>query len=262
MLEHLLERGEELGRRRPVHHTVVGVDADKGSRPGHDLPVSRHGALARRAHREDGGFGMVDDGAEMIDAVGAQVRDREGAAFERIQPQGAAAGRLGQRSRLSRDGVDGFLVGAPDDGHHQPLLYGDGHTDVHVLHLFQGVFCETDVHGRTAAHGAGGVEEDEIVDGYLDAEVVFPRLAAGLAHGEEVREVHLGLHGDARHLRPAREHALGDDFPHPGQWRGARHSRRAVHSGKRCSGKACRRCRSYVGLNDSPAGARAFEYVR
>ena len=101
MLEHVLERGEELGRRRAVDQTVVGVDADEGRRPGYDLSVSHHGALSRRAHREYGGFGVVDDGAEMIDPVGAQIRDREGASLKRIQPQGSRAGRFGQRTRLA-----------------------------------------------------------------------------------------------------------------------------------------------------------------
>ena len=93
-----------------------------------------------------------------------------------------------------------FWSAPPDDGHHQSLLDGYCHPDVHIPHLLQGVFGEADVHGRAAAHGAGGVEEDEIVDGYLDAEVVLPRLAAGLAYGEEVGKVYFGLYGDARHL--------------------------------------------------------------
>src|SRR5712691_13165259 len=96
------------------------------------MAVERDHAVRDPADGEDGGLRRIDDGVERVDAVHAEVADREPTPLDVSGPQFAslsaahhvltARGNLGQPQRVS----------AVDDGDYEAVVDRDGKADVDV----------------------------------------------------------------------------------------------------------------------------------
>src|SRR5687767_11752593 len=80
-LEQPLERLEELGRVGAVNHAMVGRESHAAALAGHDLAVDDDRLVKDRPDGQDRRLWRVDDRVELLDAVHAQVGDRERAAL-------------------------------------------------------------------------------------------------------------------------------------------------------------------------------------
>ena len=76
------------------------------------LAVADDDAFLGRAHGEDRGLRRIEDGDELLDAVHAEVRDRERAALEVLAAELAVAGAPTTSARARGDLGDGVPLGS------------------------------------------------------------------------------------------------------------------------------------------------------
>src|SRR5829696_3841197 len=88
ILQHRLERLQELRARRAVDHPVIARNREPEPSPGRELPLVHDRFLNDPPDRQDPGLGRIDHRRELLDVEHAQVGDREGAAgvFLRGEP--------------------------------------------------------------------------------------------------------------------------------------------------------------------------------
>ena len=105
--------------------------------------------------RKNGGLWRIDDGVEGIDAVGAEIGNRQGAMGELIGFEFVFLGSFGEIFDGGADFGEGFLLGVADDGSDEAVVDGDGHTEIHAFEADDGIDVESGVHGRHLS-GCGG----------------------------------------------------------------------------------------------------------
>src|SRR5882724_12128332 len=103
LFEQTLDVLEEARAHGPVHHAVVAGDGYLHAAAGGEGPVLHHRALEYRAHRQDGAFGGIDDGRELLDVEHAEIGDREGGPGQLGGAELARPRPLGEVARLHRD---------------------------------------------------------------------------------------------------------------------------------------------------------------
>ena len=138
-----------------------------GQRHGHhrthdDLAVAGDGPILDRADREDRRLRRVEHGDELLDAVHAEVGDREGAALEVFGPELAAAGSLHQVDAGRGDLRDRAPVAAADHRHDEPVGDRDREADVGARVALDRLAGEACVDGAVA-HQRGGARLREDV---------------------------------------------------------------------------------------------------
>src|SRR5690606_29385422 len=81
-----------------------------------EFAVLHDGPLLTLADGEDRRLGRIDDAGEMLDAVHAEIGDREASAFIFGRLQLLVAGTRGERLRLRRNFRETLLFRPADDG--------------------------------------------------------------------------------------------------------------------------------------------------
>ena len=77
LLEQPLDDLQELRTSRPVDGAMIAGQCHFHAMPNAELSIHDHRLLLDGAHRQNGGFRRVDDGAERLDIEHPQVRDAE-----------------------------------------------------------------------------------------------------------------------------------------------------------------------------------------
>src|SRR5438270_784500 len=105
VLKQVLDLAQELGALRAVAHAVVGGERDGHQLARDDLAVADSRLVLHRADAEDRGLSGLDDRDQRLDAVHAEVADRERALAHLRRPQHAAPGARRQILALARYGA-------------------------------------------------------------------------------------------------------------------------------------------------------------
>src|SRR6188768_653693 len=119
LLEEALDRSEQASAFRPRRGTVVDRQRDGHDRPDQDSVVADDRPLDGGTDREDAGLGEIHHRAEARDPVHAEIRDREGPAFDLRLLQLACPRALGEVARLARDLAHALLLDVAQDGDDQ-----------------------------------------------------------------------------------------------------------------------------------------------
>ena len=188
----MVRRQAQVHDRTDAHLTV----------PHHDLVL--HGVDAK-----DRDLRLVDDRGEALDAVHAEVRDREGTAAQLFGRQLALAGLFGQFLDLGGDLRQTLLVRVRDVGHHQAVVqrHRDAHVDIVLVDDL--VILDRAVEQRELRQGLG----DELYQQVGIADLDFLRLEL-LAVALHLGHVDAQVEGDGRRGHVRVLHVLGDGLAH------------------------------------------------
>ena len=214
---------------------MVAAHPDPHALAGNDLILGVDDGLFRdRADREDRGLGRVDDGVEVADAEGAEVRDGDGAAGHFVRGQLFVACPDGEILELGGEVLDRFRLGGADHRGDESVLDRDGDGEVGLTMVENRVALEGAVH---LGHGTGredGGAHDEIVHRVLRSAVRGARGVDLFAQVHERFGVDLDVEIEMRDRRLALEKARGNDATHAGERHATvrfRHGRRKQSEG-------------------------------
>ena len=111
---------------------MVEGEAKRDCRTDLRAPGDRDDPVDDPADGEDRCLGWVDDRGEGIDAVHAQVRDRECAARNVLRTESPGTGRVDELVPARGELLQVENVGVVDDRDHEPVLERDGDADVNA----------------------------------------------------------------------------------------------------------------------------------
>src|SRR6266511_3597226 len=146
LLEQLLQLAQELGGFRPVDRAVIAGESEGHQRPGDELALLEHRPLLDRADREDCDLRRVEDGDELLDAVHAEVGDRERAALEVVLGQLAVTRACDDGPPLGGELDERLPLAVAEDGYEQAPLGRDRQPDVRAREDPELVVGEMSVH--------------------------------------------------------------------------------------------------------------------
>src|SRR4029450_2315019 len=125
LLEQRLQLAEELGGLRAVDGAVVAGQGHGHQLAGDEAAVLDDRLLLDRTDREDRGLRRVEDGREDLDAVHAEVRDRERSAVEVVLRELALARALDDLLPFSGDLDERLPLDLALDRDDEAALSGD-----------------------------------------------------------------------------------------------------------------------------------------
>ncbi|EME61428.1 ABC transporter ATPase [Amycolatopsis decaplanina DSM 44594] len=222
LFQTLLDRRDEAARVGPVHQAVVVGQRQERHRPDGDRVVAvgvrdHDRALHDRAGTEHAGLRLHDDRRVEQGAVGADVRDREGAARQLVRLDLARTRAAGQVGDAVRETGEAELTRVVDD-HRQQTLFGV-HRDPQVHRTVVGDLLRVLVVGRVDVRVLlerfdGGLREER-QERQVDALALLEGRLRPLAELGDLRDVHLvdlrELRGNLQRLAGLR----GGDLPDP-----------------------------------------------
>lgn len=126
--------------------------------------IVRHDLLEGATDGQDASLRRVDDRAEVVHAVHAEVRDGEGAALQLSRLELVLAGASGDIFDLGRNGLETLEVGVLYAGRHEAVVGLDGEAHVDVRELSDVLLLPRAV-GLGHLDGSGGRGlDDEVID--------------------------------------------------------------------------------------------------
>src|SRR3990172_5157482 len=114
-LDEDLDRTEELRPFGSVDRAVVARERQCKSWDDQQVTVYDERPVLDRADGEDRNLRRIEDGDELLDAVHAEIRDRERAIGEIVKLELAVAGPCDEIGTRDRDLLDRLAVGLADD---------------------------------------------------------------------------------------------------------------------------------------------------
>lgn len=142
-LEQTLYFGEVLGGDGPIHHTMVGTNADGHALSSDDgVAGANDGLFENRPDADDDGLWRIDDRVEELDSVSAEVGDGDGSALVLIGFQFFTARACREIFDRLADVFDRTFLGVADDRGDETVIDGDGNGKVHGTVLDDGIASE------------------------------------------------------------------------------------------------------------------------
>ncbi|CDN43100.1 hypothetical protein BN871_CL_00110 [Paenibacillus sp. P22] len=184
---------KEILSRRTVDDAVVEAEGQSHDGSRNDLAVLDDRLVGNAAYAKDRDFREVDDRREEHAAGGADVRDRDRAAFELGAGKLAVAAADSQVADGIGDRPDVFAVGMLDDRYDEAVVGIRRNADVVIFaeHDFLGLLIQHRIHDRELAASRYECFHDERQVSELDA--FFSRRRASLfgeARPERSRRLH------------------------------------------------------------------------
>ena len=201
---------EELGAAGAVEGAVVAGEREHHGRLHGRLAVDRDDAIGDAPHGQDRGLRRVDDGAERVHAVHAEVADREDAALDVGRPQLAGLRPRHQVLATGGDLLEPQRVGLVDHRDDEPVLQRDGEADVDVGVPLDRAVLPRHVHARMLRQRRRHQLDQQVRVGDVRARL----LARRLSHAASRADVDLAHQVEVRRARPRRGHPLRHDPPH------------------------------------------------